>query len=374
MGSNAPVSISSFSIKAGQLALFKALAYFGLLILFFWSAFQFLPYLYNVIFMAVVASLLASIISPVVDRLESRGIKRSLGTLIVFGSFFLAFGFFLVGIVPNVLNEATKLYDIFQSKSGSSEINALIDSLNASIGKFFPDAKIDPNIVSKFASSFFGQLKNILAGTVDAIAKFIFTLIITLFFVIDGDRIIKSTLALVPNQYFEMALNVSYKMQVNLSNFVRGQMMAAGAIALESLIGLYFLNIVFDANISNPFLIAGIAGMANIIPYVGPVMGMTPAIIISVYNNLGDPIAAANYYYIGHIIAMFIGVQVIDNNVVSPLVMSSSMNMHPLSVMLVILVGSQWGILGMLLAVPTWGVVKVIVNEVLEGLRRHHFV
>ena len=104
------------------------------------------------------------------------------------------------------------------------------------------------------------------------------------------------------------------------------------------------------------------------IPFVGPFMGMVPAIIVSLFNNLGDPIAASHFYYILHIIGMFLIVQMIDNNIISPIVVSGSMEMHPLTVILLILVGSQIGVLGMFLAVPAWGISKVVIQEVYQGL------
>jgi predicted PurR-regulated permease PerM len=99
------------------------------------------------------------------------------------------------------------------------------------------------------------------------------------------------------------------------------------------------LNWIFDTNISGVLLISTIAGMANMIPFVGPFMGMVPAIIVSLFNNLGDPVAASHFYFILHIIGMFLIVQMIDNNIISPIVVSGSMEMHPLTVILLILVG-----------------------------------
>ena len=179
---------------------------------------------------------------------------------------------------------------------------------------------------------------------------------------------------MVPNRYFEMSLNISYKTKKQLTNFLRGQLLAALGVGIQSIIGLSLLNLIFDANISGVFLIGSIAGMANMIPFVGPFMGMAPAIVVSLFNNLGDPIAAANFYYIIHIVVMFFIVQMIDNNVISPIVVSGSMEMHPLTVILLILVGSQIGILGMFLAVPAWGIFKVIVQEVYNGLKGHHLI
>ncbi len=249
-----------------------------------------------------------------------------------------------------------------------------MNDINAAISQYIPDFQLDPNLISNLSTQFFGQLGSILAGALDTLTTTIFILIITMFFLVDGSRMLKRLIEMVPNRYFEMSLNMSYKTKQQLTNFLRGQLLAALGVAIQSIIGLNILNWVFDANISGVVLIASIAGMANMIPFVGPFMGMAPAIIVSLFNNLGDPVAAANFYYIIHIIVMFFIVQMIDNNVISPIVVSGSMNMHPLTVILLILIGSQVGVLGMFLAVPAWGISKVVIQEVYQGLKGHRLI
>ena len=125
-----------------------------------------------------------------------------------------------------------------------------------------------------------------------------------------------------------------------------------------------------------------IAGLANLIPLVGPFVGMVPAILIAVMNNLGNEAAIAHKlivipspFYIFDIILMFIIVQQIDNNIVTPKLIGESVGLHPLMVMIALLIGGTLlGPLGMLLAVPAAGIIKVIGQEIAFVSRNAHLL
>lgn len=374
MSNQDPIEIAPQSVRFFHQGLFKTLAYFFLLILLLAGAFKALPLVMDALFLLVIASILTSILNPMVDRLESSGLRRIWGALAVFGGIFAIIGTGIVRGIPTLLAEITRIKDMIQEQSTAGSLNAVIDDLNSRIAQYIPSFQLDTETLSNLSSQFFGQLGSVLASALDTLATIVFILIITMFFLVDGARMMKGLIGMVPNRYFEMSLNISYKTKKQLTNFLRGQLLAALGVAIQSIIGLSLLNWIFDANISGVFLIGSIAGMANMIPFVGPFMGMAPAIVVSLFNNLGDPVAAANFYYIGHIIGMFFIVQMIDNNVISPIVVSGSMEMHPLTVILLILIGSQVGVLGMFLAVPAWGITKVIVQEVYQGLKGHHLL
>lgn len=374
MNSREPVQIAPQSVRLFHQSLLKTLIYFFLLIVFLAAIFKALPLVMNALFLIVIASILTAILNPLVDRLESSGIKRIWGALMVFGGIFAILGTGIVRGIPTLLMEVSRIKDMIQQQSATASLNSIIDNINARIAQYVPSFKLDTDTISNLSSQFFGQLGSILAGALDTLATIVFILIITMFFLVDGSRMMKALIGMVPNRYFEMSLNISYKTKQQLTNFLRGQLLAALGVGIESIIGLSLLNWIFDANISGVFLIGSIAGLANMIPFVGPFMGMAPAIVVSLFNNLGNPVAAANFYYIIHIIVMFFIVQMIDNNVVSPIVVSGSMEMHPLTVILLILIGSQLGVLGMFLAVPAWGISKVVVQEVYQGLKGHHFI
>jgi predicted PurR-regulated permease PerM len=374
MSNQDPIEIAPQSVRFFHQGLFKTLVYFFLLILLLAGAFKALPLVMDAVFLLVIASILTAILNPLVDRLESSGLRRIWGALAVFGGIFTILGTGIVRGIPTLLAEVSRIKDMIQEQSTAGSLNAVIDDLNSRIAQYIPSFQLDTETLSNLSSQFFGQLGSVLASALDTLATIVFILIITMFFLVDGARMMKGLIGMVPNRYFEMSLNINYKTKKQLTNFLRGQLLAALGVAIQSIIGLSLLNWIFDANISGVFLIGSIAGMANMIPFVGPFMGMAPAIVVSLFNNLGDPVAAANFYYIGHIIVMFFIVQMIDNNVISPIVVSGSMEMHPLTVILLILIGSQVGVLGMFLAVPAWGITKVIVQEVYQGLKGHHLL
>lgn len=374
MSKSDSVRISSQSVRLFHQSLFKTLVYFFLLILALFGAYKAFPLVVDALFLVTIAAILTAIFNPIVDRLEAHGMRRILGTLGIFGVIFTIIGVAAVRGIPAILSEVSKISAQIQENAADGALDTIMADLNARIAEHVPSFQLDPQMISNLSAQLFDQLGGILAGALDTLTTTIFILIITMFFLADGKRMNKALIGMVPNRYFEMSLNISYKTKQQLTNFLRGQLLAATGVAIQSIIGLNLLNWIFDANISGVMLIGSIAGFANMIPFVGPFMGMVPAIIVSLFNNLGDPVAAANFYYILHIIIMFLVVQMIDNNVISPIVVSGSMEMHPLTVILLILVGSQVGVLGMFLAVPAWGISKVIVQEVYQGLRGHRLI
>ncbi len=374
MSNSDPVQIAPQSLRLFHQSLFKTLVYFFLLILVLAGAYKAIPLVIDALFLIVIAAIMTAVFNPTVDRMESSGIRRSYGTMLVFGGIFTVVGMGIVKGIPALLNEVGRIKDVIQQNAATDSLDSIMTDINLKIAQYVPGFQLDPDLISSMSAQFFGQLGSILAGALDTVATIMFILIITMFFLIDGKRMTKSLIGMVPNQYFEMSLNITYKTKKQLTNFLKGQLLAALGVAIQSIIGLNLLNWIFDANISGVVLIGSIAGMANMIPFIGPFMGMVPAIIVSLFNNLGDPVAATNFYYIIHIIVMFLIVQLIDNNVISPIVVSGSMEMHPLTVILLILIGSQIGVLGMFLAVPAWGISKVIIQEVYQGLKGHHLI
>ena len=108
-------------------------------------------------------------------------------------------------------------------------------------------------------------------------------------------------------------------------------------------------------------LIGIFAGFFNLIPFVGPVMGMLPAIIIYLITDQVMPI---HIMYVLFIMIVFAIVQLIDNLVMSPHIMGSSVGIHPMLVIILVLLGASiGGIIGMLLAVPIVAILKVIIEE-----------
>ena len=132
-------------------------------------------------------------------------------------------------------------------------------------------------------------------------------------------------------------------------------------ISFFSIVGLRIIGL-------RDFLVVGtIAGISNVIPYLGPIIGILAGIIAALiqYSTLSFGIVLP-------VVAVFLVVQILDNVFVAPVVVARSVNLHPLVVIFVVLAGNQlFGAVGMILAVPTTAVIKVSVRTVYEGLRSY---
>lgn len=138
-----------------------------------------------------------------------------------------------------------------------------------------------------------------------------------------------------------------------VSKFIRGQFLDALIVGLLSSIGLAFIGLDFA------FIIGFTAGIANIIPYVGPVVGCIPAIIVGAFSP--NPMVA-----VWAVLVFFI-VQQLDGAVISPKIVGDSTGLHPVFVIMAIIIGGSFGgILGMLLSVPIMGIIKLFFSKYIE--------
>ncbi|NTW05989.1 MAG: AI-2E family transporter [Peptococcaceae bacterium] len=132
-----------------------------------------------------------------------------------------------------------------------------------------------------------------------------------------------------------------------ISSFIRGQLLVALIVGVISSIALYIVGLDYAV------LVGMTAGLCNIIPYFGPVAGSIIAIIVALVT--GSPLQA-----LLAVVALLV-VQQIDGNIISPKVVGDSMGLHPLFIVLAFIIGgSLYGLLGMLLAVPAAGIVKLL--------------
>mgnify|MGYP001178852395 CR=1 FL=1 len=141
-----------------------------------------------------------------------------------------------------------------------------------------------------------------------------------------------------------MSLKIIDRISAQISSYVRGTLTAAFIVGALSIMGLNILCAVTDMQHDYIIIVGIIAGIFNLIPFIGPAMGVIPAIIIYLVTDQAIPI---HIIYILLIIAVFAIVQLIDNLVMSPYIMGGSMGIHPMLVIILVLLGASIsGILG----------------------------
>jgi putative permease len=316
----------------------------------------------GVVKMVVVAFLLAYIFDPLVTAIEVRGLSRTAST-VVFFLFVISIAWILFSILaPVVYNHIQTM----RSGAGSRQSSEVILRLQAvvrtklgfiGLGTVNLQEKID-----QFSSYLSETILDFILREGLSIVLYAVTVPFIVFFLLkDGREMKKMFISIVPNRYFEFALDLLYKMDLQLGNYLRSQFTDAVVFGVLATIALWLLGVKY-------FLFIGVfAGLANLIPYVGPIAGALPAVAVALFDA-GDVTLALQ------IVIVFIFLKLTDDMLVQPLLVAKGVHMHPLLVLLAIIIGGElFGMLGMLLAVPATGFAKVVLQESIVTLKKYRF-
>jgi len=347
---------------------------------------EILPFLSSIIGMLVFSFLFTTIFLQAVDSIERYSRSRALGVFLILSTTIII-GFVFIGTFISNMGSQIKL---FTKKIQREDFTNSIENLSISIRDSLPDtiANMIPEsdkLILIAKNAMVGVFQSVLsllgsAGSLFFIAFMV--LIFTIILLIEYHDFKRSLVRFMPNKYLEVCLRMIYNIELQISKYLRGQILAASSVAILSMIGLFLLN-QLGANITLVVFIGIIAGLANLIPMVGPFIGMIPAILIALMNNIGSEVALNHQifgsipspFFVLDIIIMFIIVQQIDNNFITPLVVGESVGLHPMAVMLVLLIGGTLiGPLGMLFAIPVAGVLKVVITEIVFVTKNSHLL
>ena len=183
-------------------------------------------------------------------------------------------------------------------------------------------------------------------------------LFITFFFLKDKVLFIVGIKKILPNQHEEKILNSLEKINGLLSRYFLGLLLQLFIVFV-----LYFI-VLLIFGIENSFIIAFLCAILNIIPYVGPLIASILAALLSMMSNLNLDFQSQTLPTTIYVLLGFWLVQVIDNNLCQPYIFSNSVKSHPLEIFLVILAaGFLFGIVGMVIAVPLFTILKVVGKE-----------
>lgn len=202
--------------------------------------------------------------------------------------------------------------------------------------------------IINFITGIGGSLLNVILGSV-----------VSVYLIKDRDyfkRLWRKTLhVLLPQKTNAMVAETLHDINGVLSLFVRGQLLDALIIAIVSSIGLSIIGLEFAV------FIGVFAGMANVIPYFGPILGMIPAALIGLFT--GGPIQALLA------VGVLLVIQQIDGNIIYPKIVGSSVGLHPVFVLVAVTLGGFYGgIVGMLVGVPIAAILRVFIVKKMESL------
>lgn len=327
--------------------LVKLFPLYGTVFSFLWHLFA--PFL--------IACLIAYLLYPVVNKIHSLNIPRGVAILLIYLLFFGGTAYLIYRVYPAMIH---------QLKDLNEQLPQFVDTYEALIYKlyeytsFLPEAvhdKMDQLIISVEHS-----LDRILAKLVGVFTK-IFDMIVLLtvipvlvfYFLKDYEKIKSFFKKFIPKKYQRQTSLMCHAIDKSLGNYIRGQLIVCSFVSLTTFIVFYFLNIKYA------LLLAIIMGLTNIIPYFGPIIGAIPAI--------GITLMMSGKLVVFVLISIFV-IQLIESNLLSPYIVGKSINIHPVAIIFVLLLGGKlFGVIGMILAVPLLTILKVITNHIIAFRR-----
>ena len=204
-----------------------------------------------------------------------------------------------------------------------------------------------------------GFVEGLVSGITSGIALLVIVPFVAFFFLKEGRHITHGVIELVPNAYFELFLNLLHQINGQIGGYIRGQLLAVSVVATLAIVGLMLVGMPYSLPVGL------LAGLANMIPYLGPLIGILIGSIVALATGGG-------FGLVGNVILVFFVVQAIDNVLVQPAIVAKNVDLHPLVVLFVVMVGSQlMGIVGMLVAVPLTGIIKVSGQTIYRGIKGH---
>ncbi len=316
----------------------------------------------TVIYILIASIFLAYLIFPAVQWLRKRmGLVAAIVVVYVtiLGSFAVAALF----IVPHIIDNVDALGKQFPSSV--AKFHALIfDPHNPVTSRLPPWVQQGlagaPNEVAKWLAgrSFaaFGHVITVLEGTLAILAVFVIVPMVTAYLLLDLEHLKRSLAAIVPEERWRTTLAILGEIDGVIGGFIRGQLFVALTVGILITIALTLLHVPY------PFLFGLLAGIGDLIPYVGAVAAYIPAVLSAVIGN--------GWINALVVTAAFVVIYEAEGHFIAPNVVGKQVRLSAFIVMLSLLVGAEVaGLFGMLVAVPIAGVVRVVANRMLAAAK-----
>jgi predicted PurR-regulated permease PerM len=291
---------------------------------------------------------------PAVILLQRRGMDRGPAFMLLLGATVITIGAMLVLMPAWLQLESIGASNQTFTDRFSSQLNALELWVNSKV-PMAATIHITSEVTAKsaaLATHFLAQLPGLITSFT---VNLLLVPFIAYFMIRDGKTLKRRIVEVVPNRYFEMSLIMFTRIDQQIGGYFRGRLIECLLVATTQALFMGVATVFVPQQ--NVLLIAGVCGATSMIPYLGPVLGTT----FGVFLYIGSGLPMTSVY---GLIAAAVGAHVIDNILIAPAVLSHNVDMHPLIVALVLVIGGElFGALGLLIAIPVASTIKVVVQE-----------
>ncbi len=309
----------------------------------------FLFQLRHIIFIIFISVIVALIANPAVDKMQKRKIPRVAGAAVLFLAAFIIMGLLAYIVAPPLAKEVTQLTSQFPAHLEQINLDDPVlqnQSFNYLNSEPFQNVLIE---ASKFLKNVTSNFVSVILGLLGGFLSAILILVISFYFIVEERGIEKFVETVIPYNLRPRVLKIIRKTESKLGKWFVGQLFLGFIVGLLSFIGLSILGVPYA------LVLAIIAGVMELIPYIGPILASIPAILIAFTVS---PLLALLTLILYFLIQQF------ENYLIVPKVMERSVGLHPVIIIIAMLIGGQLaGILGIILAIPVTTIVSIILED-----------
>lgn len=334
-------------------------------------------YFSNIVAYVLIAWILSMVGQPLMDfflkklKLGKFKIGNSISAILVLIIFFLVLWALLSMFIPLIVKQAAQIATV----DLNSITRALQEPIN-NINDWFiahglteqiasPADQIRETFFSTFnpgkVATFFSSIVSTAGGLLIDLFSIIF---ISFFFLKEQGLFVNFLTNIIPREYGAQVQHAIEDSSRLLTRYFGGILFQIVVVTTVVFIGLYIFGV------ENALLIAFFAALINVIPYVGPIIGASFGVFVVITSSLDAQFYTQTFPLILKVVGVFAFMQMLDNFILQPVIFSNSIRAHPLEIFIVILMGATVnGILGMVLAIPTYTVLRVLANVFFSEFR-----
>ena len=322
--------------------------------------FPVIDFLSVVMLPVILSGLLFYLLNPLVDLMEKYKINRVLAISIIFVIIAVLLIIGLAVAIPNLqrqvvifaqnvpsyLEDADRVIDDLVTKRLPDDFRPQLEQV---LANFSTQATAWASNISSKAVNWVSAL---ISGTSQVIVALIIMPFMLFYLLRDGKGLRDYITQFLPNKLREPVGKVLSEVNQQLSNYVRGQITVAVIVAIMFIILFKIIGLRYAVTLGIT------AGFLNLVPYLGSFLAMIPALVLGL---IAGPVMLLK------VIIVFIVEQTIEGRFVSPLILGSQLNIHPITILFVLLTsGSMFGIWGVLLGIPIYASAKVVISAIFD--------
>ncbi|MGO3604433.1 MAG: AI-2E family transporter [Enterococcus malodoratus] len=314
----------------------------------------------------LIAGFLYYLLNPLVNLFMKMGVKRLFAILLIFVLLIGIIVLIFMSVIPNLVEQLVSL-----AKNIPGFISNMQDWLqqaadNATRFPLFKELDVDKyinnldvsagSILQKSLAGVTNGLGSVI-GKITTVVLLLITVPFILFYMLkDGDKLVPNVERLFPEKQRDNIKGLLKQLNKTLSDYISGQAIECLFVGTFTFLGYLLIGVDYA------FLFGVIAGLTNLIPYLGPYLGLAPALVYTFFDSPYKALLC---------IVIVLIVQQVDGNVIYPNVIGKSLNIHPLTIILILLVaGNLAGILGVFLGVPVYAILRTVIVFIVKIVKQ----